>query len=80
MNKIGLTDKQGIPFSADRFLSEPELAQEFMEVYEQIYYGGDLQWRELTREQLFQDAAYKLHCLERDLEHSEFLRIRDSLQ
>lgn len=78
--KIGLVDKNGIPFSPERFMSEPGLAQEFMELYESNYYGLDLEWRELTEDQLFQNASYKLHSMEQDLAHTDFLRQRDGLQ
>lgn len=77
MQRMGLLDKGGIPFTADRFMHEPGLMHEFMEVYETLYFGHDLKWRELTEDELFRDASFRLYCMEQDLEHADFLKRKD---
>ncbi len=81
MNKIGIVDKNGIPFTPDRFMIEPGLAEEFLEIYETLYYGPEpFEWRDQPQDVMFQHAAYTLHCLEQDLAHADYLRNKNKIQ
>lgn len=79
MNAV-LCDGKGIPFSADRFLIEPQSAHEFLEIMESCSVNYLPKWREMTEDLVIQEAQYRLHCMARDLEASHEINIMGRLQ
>ena len=78
--EIGIFDPRGVPYSEERFLTEPELAQEFLEVYETNSIGILPKWREMNNSRIMEIATFRLNCMVRDLERSDAMRRVDQLQ
>ena len=77
---VGILDLKGIPYSEERFATEPDLAQEFLEVYETNSVGILPNWREFTSDRVMEIATFRLNCMIRDLERAESMRRLDKLQ
>lgn len=79
MDVFGVLDKNQIPFTQERFAEEPELAQEFLEIYESNCYRISPKWRELDNDTMLRLASNKLRSLLLDLAKSNEVKIQGLL-
>jgi hypothetical protein len=73
-------DEDGAPFTPERFLTEPEAAQMFLELIENNSFRVLPQWRELPNQDILTMATNKLSSVQQDLITAEFLKARDLTQ
>lgn len=72
-------DSDGIPYSPERFQTEPECAQRFLEQLEDHSYKFLNDWREMVIDDVVYEAQWRLHTIQQDLISSEFLKSKGLL-
>ena len=79
--RVGICDKNGIPYTPERLSTEPELAHEFMEAFESmVVLGQKPYWRELAMDDIIRVAIKGLKTVEDDLTYANILKEKNKIQ
>ena len=75
-----ITDEEGLTFTQEGFLTNPGLAEDFLEVFETNSLGILPDWRGLTQDEKVREASFRLYGMEQDLLKADDLRVKQMLQ
>lgn len=67
-------NQEGIPFSKELFMSEPDSAKQFLTIFEERSYKILADWSQWTEDEIIREAIDRLEEVEEDLQRADWIK------